>query len=97
MKETLITLLTLTSNLKDYGIKFIRIAILVVFVWIGGLKFFHYEAEGIVPFVANSPFMNSSIPSNHLNIKNIKTPKVLSLPKIVLGTNQTTRTTFPMV
>lgn len=27
-------------------------------MWIGGLKFFNYEAEGIVPFVANSPFMS---------------------------------------
>lgn len=26
--------------------------------WIGGLKAFHYEADGIVPFVANSPFMS---------------------------------------
>ena len=26
--------------------------------WIGGLKAFHYEADGIVPFVANSPLMS---------------------------------------
>ena len=26
--------------------------------WIGGLKAFQYEADGIVPFVANSPVMN---------------------------------------
>ena len=30
----------------------------MVLVWIGGLKVFHYEDEGIVPFVANSPFMS---------------------------------------
>ena len=36
----------------------IRVAILIIFVWIGGLKFWNYEAEGIVPFVANSPFMS---------------------------------------
>ena len=48
MKEKLITLLTFTSGLKSFGIKFIRVAILVVFVWIGGLKYFHYEADGIV-------------------------------------------------
>lgn len=36
----------------------IRVAILIIFVWIGGLKFRNYEAEGIVPFVANSPFMS---------------------------------------
>ena len=58
MKEKLIVLLTFTSSLKSFGMKFIRIAILVVFVWIGGLKYFHYEADGIVPFVANSPFMS---------------------------------------
>ena len=58
MKEKFITLLTFTSGLKNFGIKFIRVAILVVFVWIAGLKYFHYEADGIVPFVANSPFMS---------------------------------------
>ena len=26
--------------------------------WIGGLKVFQYEADGIVPFVANSPLMS---------------------------------------
>ena len=49
MKEKFIALLTFTSSLKNFGIKFIRVAILVVFVWIGGLKYFHYEADGIVP------------------------------------------------
>ena len=58
MKEKFITLLTVASGLKGFGLKFIRVAILVVFVWIGGLKYFHYEADGIVPFVANSPFMS---------------------------------------
>ncbi len=36
----------------------IRVAILIIFMWIGGLKFWNYEAQGIVPFVANSPFMS---------------------------------------
>ena len=58
MKEKFITLLTVASGLKGFGLKFIRVTILVVFVWIGGLKYFHYEADGIVPFVANSPFMS---------------------------------------
>jgi uncharacterized membrane protein YkgB len=34
-----------------------RIGLVVVLVWIGGLKAFAYEAEGIVPLVANSPLM----------------------------------------
>ena len=35
-----------------------RIAIFIVMAWIGGLKVFQYEADGIVPFVANSPLMS---------------------------------------
>jgi uncharacterized membrane protein YkgB len=42
---------------QGFFIDFIRVAIFVVMVWIGGLKAFNYEAEGIVPFVINSPFM----------------------------------------
>jgi reactive chlorine resistance protein C len=40
------------------GILVTRIGLVVVLVWIGGLKAFRYEDEGIVPFVANSPFMD---------------------------------------
>lgn len=39
-------------------INLMRIAIFVVMAWIGGLKAFQYEADGIVPFVSNSPFMS---------------------------------------
>lgn len=35
-----------------------RIAIFIVMLWIGGLKAFQYEADGIVPFVSNSPVMS---------------------------------------
>ena len=58
MKDKIIMLLTFAANLKSVGLNLIRLAILIVFVWIGGLKFAHYEADGIVPFVANSPFMS---------------------------------------
>ena len=50
--------LTIAASSKGLGIKLIRVAILIIFVWIGGLKYYHYEADGIVPFVANSPFMS---------------------------------------
>lgn len=40
------------------GIAVTRIGLIVVLVWIGGLKIYKYEADGIVPFVANSPFMS---------------------------------------
>ncbi len=52
------SLLRLSASLKTLGVHLIRVAIFIIFVWIEGLKFFNYEAEGIVPFVANSPFMS---------------------------------------
>jgi uncharacterized membrane protein YkgB len=40
------------------GIALTRAGLIVVLLWIGGLKAFRYEADGIVPFVANSPIMS---------------------------------------
>jgi uncharacterized membrane protein YkgB len=40
------------------GVVVTRIGLIVVLLWIGGLKAFPYEADGIVPFVANSPTMS---------------------------------------
>lgn len=39
-------------------VNFIRVAIFIVMIWIGGLKVVQYEADGIVPFVTNSPFFS---------------------------------------
>ena len=50
--------LRIAASSQKLGINLIRVAILIIFVWIGGLKFWNYEAEGIVPFVANIPFMS---------------------------------------
>jgi len=46
------------ANSQSLSINLTRIAILIVMLWIGGLKAFQYEADGIVPFVANSPLMS---------------------------------------
>jgi uncharacterized membrane protein YkgB len=35
-----------------------RLGLIVVLLWIGGLKVFKYEAVSIVPLVANSPLMS---------------------------------------
>jgi uncharacterized membrane protein YkgB len=40
------------------GIHAMRIAIAIIFLWIGALKFVPYEADSITPFVANSPVMS---------------------------------------
>lgn len=50
--------LKIAAGSQRLGLGMIRVAILIIFVWIGGLKFWNYEAEGIVPFMANSPFMS---------------------------------------
>lgn len=51
-------LITFLANGQLYFINLARISILIVMVWIGGLKVYQYEADGVVPFVANSPLMS---------------------------------------
>lgn len=48
----------MASRLDRVGVAVTRLGLIVVLVWIGGLKVARYEADGIVPFVANSPFMS---------------------------------------
>lgn len=43
---------------NSIGIGAMRIAIAIIFLWIGGLKFVPFEADSITPFVANSPVMS---------------------------------------
>lgn len=51
-------LLTLLADCQPNFVNFIRVAIFIVMAWIGGLKVCQYEADGIVHFVSNSPFMS---------------------------------------
>jgi uncharacterized membrane protein YkgB len=46
------------SSLDRFGMTLLRLALVIVLVWIGGLKFAKYEADSIVPLVANSPVMS---------------------------------------
>ncbi len=46
------------ARLDRAGILATRAGLVVVLVWIGGLKAYRYEDEGIVPYVANSPWMS---------------------------------------
>jgi uncharacterized membrane protein YkgB len=48
----------LAAQADRAGIAVTRLGLIIVLLWIGGLKAFRYEADGIVPFVANSPFMS---------------------------------------
>ena len=49
---------TTAARLDRFGFGMLRLGLVIVLCWIGGLKAANYEAEGIVPFVANSPLMN---------------------------------------
>lgn len=51
-------LLLYLANSQSQFINLTRISVFIVMAWIGGLKAFQYEADGIVPFVANSPLMS---------------------------------------
>jgi len=52
------SIIVFSARAGDFGLHFIRFACALVLIWIGGLKFVNYEADGIVPFVATSPFLS---------------------------------------
>jgi uncharacterized membrane protein YkgB len=47
----------MSERLKSIGLHVSRYGLVVVLLWIGGMKFTAYEAQGIKPLVANSPLM----------------------------------------
>lgn len=63
------------ANSQSYFINLTRISILIVMLWIGGLKVYQYEADGIVPFVANSPLMSFFYTKNAPEYKDYKNPE----------------------
>src|SRR5215475_4724874 len=48
---------TLSSTIRTVGVHLMRYGLVLVVAWIGAMKFTAYEAAGIQPLVANSPFM----------------------------------------
>ena len=46
-----------SNRLHLIGTHVTRYGLVIVLLWIGGMKFTAYEAEGIKPLVANSPLM----------------------------------------
>jgi uncharacterized membrane protein YkgB len=67
----------LSVKFEGYFINFTRIAVFVVMAWIGGLKAFPYEADGIVPFVSNSPFMSFFYEKSNSKVINKEGKEVL--------------------
>lgn len=48
----------LSEKLQSLGTFMSRYGLVVIFAWIGAMKFSSYEANGIQPLVANSPLMS---------------------------------------
>jgi uncharacterized membrane protein YkgB len=69
---TVVRLFETAARMERVGIAVTRIGLIIVLLWIGGLKVFKYEAEGIIPFVANSPLMSFLLaePENYQGHKN---------------------------
>ena len=87
MQSAFLSFLECASKLRGLGLKLIRVAILIIFVWIGGLKFANYEANGIIPFVANSPLMSFFLKnaSNEVTTDEGKVVKEYTLNKVPEG------------
>ncbi|MBD2080191.1 DUF417 family protein [Leptolyngbya sp. FACHB-17] len=50
--------IALGRNLEIAGLLIIRYGLVLIFLWIGLLKFLPFEAKAIEPLVAHSPFMS---------------------------------------
>lgn len=74
-------LIIILANSQRQFINLVRISIFIVMAWIGGIKACQYEAEGIVPFVANSPFMSFFYTKEAPEYKEYKNPEGKTVQK----------------
>lgn len=82
MNKLFVNYLNFASNLQGLSYKLIRVAILVIFFWIGALKFANYEANGIVKFVANSPLMSFLMKNASNDVQHPETGKTVKEYKL---------------
>lgn len=74
-------LIAFLANSQSNFINLTRISIVIVMVWIGGLKVNQYEADGIVAFVANSPVMSFFYDKKAPEYKEYKNPEGKTVQK----------------
>lgn len=74
-------LVQILANSQRQYIHLTRISIFIVMAWIGGLKAFQYEADGIVPFVANSPVMSFFYTKEAPEYQDFKNPEGKTVTK----------------
>src|SRR5690554_5004231 len=75
------TLLNILAESSSKFVNLARIAIFIVMAWIEKLKAFQYEADGIVPFVANSPVMSFFYAKKAPEYQNYKNPEGKTVQK----------------
>jgi reactive chlorine resistance protein C len=71
----------MADRLRMIGTNVARYGLVIVLLWIGGMKFTAYEAQGIEPLVANSPLM--SWVYNILSVRGFST--ILGIVEIAIG------------
>ncbi len=76
---------------EKLGIHSTRFGLVLVLIWIGGMKFTSYEAEGIKPFVENSPLM--SFAYQFLSVRSFSA--FLGATEILIGLMIASRHFFP--
>ena len=68
-------------KLERLGGMVLRYGLVLILIWVGGLKFTDYEAKGIEPLVANSPFLSWAY--NAFGLQGIS--RLLGISEIIFG------------
>jgi uncharacterized membrane protein YkgB len=79
--------------MEKFGLHITRFSLVLVLIWIGGMKFTAYEAEGIKPFVENSPFM--SFVYRFLSVRDFSS--LLGVVEIIIGLMIALRPLLPRI
>ncbi|MBA4066680.1 MAG: hypothetical protein C0501_23835 [Isosphaera sp.] len=81
----------LGTRAEAVGAHALRYGLVLILVWIGGMKFTAYEAEGIRPFVENSPFFAWTYPV--FGVRGMSS--ILGVTEIIVGLLVAARPWFP--
>src|SRR6201984_2750763 len=83
----------LAGALNRPGIEILRYGLVIVLLWVGGMKFTSYEAAGIAPLEMHSPLMNwLYVLMGQRNVSDL-----LGVVEIVLGVGIALRYVYPLV
>ncbi|QEL16670.1 YkgB family protein [Limnoglobus roseus] len=84
-------LVALGARAEAIGVHALRYGLVLILLWIGGMKFTAYEAEGIRPFVENSPFFSWTYPV--FGVRGMSA--ILGVTEILVGLMIAARPWFP--